>query len=166
MLISELSSLLPTYTVVDEPYHLLEEDGYDFAHPPSLEDFAAQLERSITEMGQEGGDILFDRSPADFLGYIYLHEDADYFDFEEWSPRVREAIQTLDLIVFVPIETRDRIAVSPSEDEGVARGDVDEKLREILLDDELELGVEVLPVEGDLERRARTVLRRVRQGSR
>ena len=38
-LIEELSRALPTYTVVDEPYHLLEEEGYEFEALPSVEDF-------------------------------------------------------------------------------------------------------------------------------
>jgi len=38
---------LPGYAFVPEPYHLIEEDGYEFADPPSPEDFEAQLERSM-----------------------------------------------------------------------------------------------------------------------
>jgi hypothetical protein len=40
---------MPTYTTVDEPYHLMEEDGHEFSHPPSIDDFEAQLERAIDE---------------------------------------------------------------------------------------------------------------------
>jgi hypothetical protein len=165
-LVSELSALLPTHAVVDEPYHLMEEDGYDFLYPPSLEDFEAQLERSIEFLGQADDDVLFDRCPIDFLGYIALHEEGDSFDFDAWLPRVRDAVETLDLVVFVPIETRDRIAFPPSDDEGATRAAVDEKLRELLLDDPWELGVDVLEVEGDPESRARAVLRKIRHDSR
>jgi predicted ATPase len=165
-LVSELSRLLPAYTTVDEPYHLMEEEGYDFSYPLSLEDFEAQLERSIQELGQDGGDVLFDRCPLDFLAYIALHEDADLFDQDEWIPRVREALETIDFVVFVPIEARDRIALSSSDDEGASREAVDQKLQEILFDDPFELGVEVLEVEGDPERRARAVLRRVAESRR
>lgn len=164
-LVSDLSALLPTYATVDEPYHLMEEDGYDFSYPPSLEDFEAQLERSIEALGQVDDDVLLDRCPVDFLGYIALHEDGDSFDLDEWIPRVRDAVKTLDLVVFVPIEARDRIAFPWSEDDGATRAAVDEKLRELLLDDPLELGVDVLEVEGDPESRARTVLRRIRHYS-
>lgn len=158
-LIAKLSRLLPAYTIVDEPYHLMEEDGHEFSYPPSLEDFEAQLERSIEELSREGDDILFDRCPLDILAYLALHEDGDGFDLDAWMPRVRAAVETLDLAVFVPIEPRDRIALSPSDGEGPAREAVDEKLREILLDDSFELGVEALEVKGETERRARTVLR-------
>lgn len=165
-LVSELSALLPTYVTVDEPYHLMEEDGYDFSYPPSLEDFEGQLERSIEVLGQADDDVLFDRCPIDFLGYIALHEEGDSFDFDAWLPRVRDAVKTLDLVVFVSIEACDRIAFPPSDDDGETRAAVDDKLRELLFDDPLELGVEVLEVEGDPERRARTVLRRIRNYSR
>lgn len=162
-LIEELSALLPKYATVDEPYHVMEEEGYAFCHPPSLEDFEAQLERSIESLSEDGAKVLFDRCPLDFLGYIAAHEDAADFDFDEWLPRVRAAVQTLDLIVFVPIEARDRIAFSPSDDDEASREVVDEKLREILLDDSLELGVEALEVEGEPEQRARAVMQRIRR---
>ena len=137
------------------------EEGYEFSDPPSLEDFEAQLERSIGSLSEGGVDVLFDRCPVDFLAYLSVQEDAEASDVAEWLPRVRAAMQTLDLAVFVPIEARDRIAVSPSEDDGEARARVDEKLREILFDDSFEIEMEVLEVEGDPARRARAVLRRI-----
>jgi len=164
-LLAELSSRLPAYETVDEPYHSMEEEGYEFSHPPSLEDFAAQLERSLAELAQDGEDLLFDRCPLDFLAYIVAHEDADDFDFDEWLPRVERAVKTLDLVVFVPIEARDRITYARSDDVGASRALVDEKLRDLLLEDPYELGIEVLEVEGELEARTRAVLRRVRDGS-
>jgi hypothetical protein len=94
--------------------------------------------------------VLFDRCPADFLAYISVHEDADLFDFDAWFPRVRAAVQTLDLIVFLPIEARNRIVLSPS-DRDDTRAIVDEQLREILLEDPFELAVEILEVEAILK---------------
>jgi hypothetical protein len=58
--------------------------------------------------------------------------------------------------LFVPIESPDRIARPPGED---GRLEVDEKLREILLDDPFDLAIEV---SGDLPSRARAVMERVR----
>jgi predicted ATPase len=160
-LLAELARLLPTYEMIDEPYHRMEEEGHEFSHPPSLEDFEAQLERSMEDMSLEGGNLLFDRCPIDFLAYIALHEDVDGFDFDRWIPRVRAAVETLDFVVFVPIESRDRIALSTFDDEGPARAAVDEKLQEILFDDLFEIGVEALDVKGNTESRARTVLRQM-----
>jgi hypothetical protein len=163
-LVDELSTLLPGYTTIDEPYHVMAEDGYEFCHPPSAEDYQAQLEHSIESLSEDETNVLFDRCPVDFLGYISIHEDADILDLDEWLPRVHVAIQMLDLIVFVPIEMRDAIAFSPSDDDEETRAAVDEKLREILLDDSLDLAVEVLEVDGGTERRVSTVMERIRQG--
>lgn len=161
-LIEELSTLLPTYRVVDEPYQLLVEDGYEFSHPPSLEDFVTQLERSLEELADEAGDVLFDRCPVDLLAYISVHADAEAFDFDEWLPRVSAAVRTLDCIVFVPIEAPDRIRLAPADDDDDSRELVDEKLKELLLEDSFDLGVEVLEVEGEVEQRTRRVMRRIR----
>ncbi|OJT26601.1 hypothetical protein BO221_00715 [Archangium sp. Cb G35] len=158
-LIEELEERLAEYRVVDEPYHLLEEEGYEFASPPCLEDFLEQLRRSMELLEDEEGtrNVLFDRCPLDFLGYLLTHEDSDSFELEEWLARVRSTIQTLDLIVFVPIEERDRIQLPAHEDAGLRR-EVDEKLAWILFDDPFELGMEVLPVHGSTSARVSQVL--------
>src|SRR5215210_662797 len=111
-LIEELSRALPTYTAVDEPYYLLAEEGHEFAEMPCLEDFELQLERSIECIVDSDRDQLFDRCPADILAYLMTHRDSDRFDIERCLPRVRGAMQRLDLIVFVPIEDPDRVVVS------------------------------------------------------
>ncbi|HEX6277192.1 MAG TPA: AAA family ATPase [Polyangiaceae bacterium] len=160
-LLAALAERLPRYENVDEPYHLMEEDGHEFSHPPSLDDFVAQLERSLVEMSRGSGDVLFDRSPLDFLAYIQTHEEADSFDTDAWLPGIRDAVESLDFVVFVPLEVRDRIRFSASDDETGTRAAVDVALRELLVDDSLELGVEVLEVDGDVESRVRQVLRRI-----
>ena len=160
-LVEELSAALPEYSTVDEPYSLLEEEGHAFADPPSLEDFELQLERSITCLASAERNVLFDRCPVDFLGYLLTHPDADAFEIEAWLPRIRAALQTLDLIVFVPVEGRDRIALPRSQDASF-RARVDERLNDILAEDSLDLDVEVLQVEGPVPKRLRQVLTRLR----
>ncbi|MBN9684741.1 MULTISPECIES: AAA family ATPase [unclassified Corallococcus] len=163
-LIEDLGDDLPEYRAVDEPYHLLEEEGYAFASPPGLEDFVEQLRRSLDLLEEEDTrNILFDRCPLDFLGYLLAHEDADAFDVEEWLPRIRSTLQTLDFVVFVPIEERDRIRL-PTHEDSQLRSDVDEKLAGILLDDPYELGVEVLSVHGSPAARVAQVLERLGRG--
>jgi predicted ATPase len=163
-LIEDLSERLAQYRAVDEPYHLLEEEGYEFASPPCLEDFLEQLRRSMELLEDQEGtrNVLFDRCPIDFLGYLLTHEEADAFDLEEWLPRVRSSIRTLDLLVFVPVET-DRIKL-PRHEDPIMRSEVDEKLAWILLEDPFDLGIEVLPVHGHREARASQVLRRLERG--
>jgi predicted ATPase len=156
-LVEELASALPKYLTVDEPYYLLEEEGHQFPEMPSIEDFELQLERSIELLNGGEPDVIFDRCPADLVAYLLTHDDAGLFNLEEWLPRVRAAIETLDLIVFVPVEERDRIALPGSLDASL-RLDVDEKLQEILLDNSLGFDVDVLTVTGSPRDRARQVL--------
>ncbi|WP_375757289.1 AAA family ATPase [Corallococcus exercitus] len=163
-LIDELSGHLPTYVTVDEPYHQLEEEGYEFAAPPSVDDFEEQLARSIADLDEAPRDVLFDRCPVDFIGYLLAHEDHDAFDLDAWLPRVRTALGKLDLIVLVGIEQPDRISLSSSEDEEL-RLSVDEKLKELLLGDAYALGVAVLEVEGSSRARAKQVLEQLGRGS-
>jgi predicted ATPase len=164
-LIEALEDRLAGYRVVDEPYLLLEEDGYEFASPPCLDDFLEQLRHSLEllEDDQGASNVLFDRCPVDFLGYLLTHEDSPSFDLEEWLPRIRPALRTLDLVVFVPIEERDRIHL-PAHEDPEWRAAVDEKLASMLLDDPLELGVEVLSVHGSTTTRVAQLLERLGRG--
>ncbi len=161
-LVEELSVALPGYSTVEEPYYLLEEEGYEFADPPSVEDFELQLERSLTSLEARESNVIFDRCPADFLGYLLTHSDAEAFELEAWLPRVRAAIETLDLVVFVPIEGRDRIALPRSQDPHF-RAQVDEELNELLLENSLGFDVEVLEVTGTPHERLRQVLAHLRR---
>jgi predicted ATPase len=156
-LIEELDRALSGYEVVEEPYHLLEEEGHVFAEMPSLEDFELQLERSIECLAEVQENQLLDRCPADLLAYLMTHRDADGFDVELWLPRARSAMQQLDLVIFVPIEDPDRILVS-EPDGGELRRRVDEELREILLEDRWDFGVEAVEVTGTVRERVRQVL--------
>jgi predicted ATPase len=156
-LVEALSEELPRYTTVDEPYYLLQEEGYEFADSPSLEDFELQLERSIENLEESEPNVIFDRSPADILGYILAHTEVEAFDLEEWLPRVQIAIRKLDLIVFLPIEERDRIVLPFSQD-AAYRQRVDEKLKEIILENPFDFEVDVLEVTGSLNTRVERVL--------
>ena len=156
-LVGDLAVALPEYSTVEEPYWLLVEEGHEFAEMPSAEDFELQLERSIAYLEEGDEDVIFDRCPADLLGYLLTHPEAEAFDLKRWLPRVRKAMETLDLIVFLPVEERDRIALSPSED-GEFRALVDEKLEEILLENALGFDVDVLEVTGAPRERVRRVL--------
>jgi predicted ATPase len=156
-LLEALSATLSDHTIVDEPYHLLEEEGHEFAEDPSIEDFGLQLERSLELLGGDERNVLFDRCPADFLAYARVHADADAFDLDDWLPRAREALESLDLVVFVPIETHARIVLPPGVDRAW-RARVDEALRELLVENAGGFDVDVLEVSGSVRSRARAVL--------
>jgi predicted ATPase len=153
-LIDRVAEALPRYAVVAEPYELLEADGHEFADPPSAEDFEAQLERSIVELEEAVESALLDRCPADLLAYLRVagHDISTHLE------RARDAMRLLDLVVIVPIEQPDRIAVSPQEHEEQRRA-VDEELCRLLLDEDL--AEEILIVHGDVAARRVQVLARV-----
>jgi predicted ATPase len=159
-LVRHVADALPRHATVDEPYTLLEEEGHACSEPPSLEDFEAQLARSLVELEEGRQDVLFDRCPVDVLAYLLEHEDAAAFELEDWKERAREAMQTLDLVVFVPVEERDRIALPAHEDQGL-RLAVHERVRELLVEDVLGFEVEVLTVHGDVRTRVDQVLARI-----
>jgi thymidylate kinase len=156
-LVQALSEALPQYTTIEEPYHLLQEEGYEFAELPSIEDFELQLERAIENLDETLPDVIFDRCPADILGYLLSHADAEAFNLEEWLPRVQTAIKKLDLIVFLSIEVPDRIVLPRSQDVAY-RQRVDEKLREVILDNIFDFEVDVLEVSGNPQTRIELVL--------
>ena len=159
-LIERLADAVPRYAVVDEPYYLLEEEGYECAQPPSLEDFEAQLERSLVAVEEGEPNVLFDRCPADIFAYLLAHDDASAFEPDEWLERTREAMQTLDLVVLVPIEESDRIGL-PSHEDSEYRLAVHEKLHALLVDDALGFEADVLTVHGDVRARVEQVMARI-----
>src|ERR1700691_1002618 len=65
-----LCARLPGHVTADEPYYLLEEEGYEFAFPPSLEDYQALLARSIRSLSSPLLRVVFDRTPLDYLAYL------------------------------------------------------------------------------------------------
>src|SRR6185369_9666837 len=143
-LVEDLAARLRGYRILDEPYHLLEEEGFELGDPPSMEDWLAQLRRSLEELeGDDSPDLLLDRCPLDLLAYARVDEDRDALDLEEWMPRVREAMETLDLVVFVPIEHPDPVPLGAGEDARL-RGAVDRALTAMLLEDSLGLDLEVV----------------------
>ncbi len=160
-LIDELIGSLPTFSTVDEPYYVLEDEGHAFADMPSIEDFELQLERSIESIEDSEGDCLFDRCSYDMLAYLIALSDSEEFDINSWLPKVRDAMQQLDLIIFVPIEDPDRVTASASE-HGRLRRRVNEELQEIILEDRWAFGLPAIDVAGSPSERASQVLAYIR----
>lgn len=158
-LAADVARALPLYRVVEEAYYQLDAEGHLFADPPSLEDFEVQLQRSLRCVREERGDVIFDRSPADYLAYLLAHSEAERVAPADWLPEICEAFATLDLVVFVPIERPDRIAVPPEELR--LRRRVDRLLSKALVADDWGLGGEVLTVRGAPAERATQVIARL-----
>lgn len=148
-LIEALAEALPAYTVIDEPYRLLEDDGHEFSDPPDASDFELQLERSLEVVRDAPTRALIDRGPLDFMAYLQaLGAEVEPHD------ELQAALDALDLVVFVPIEEPDRIAL-PSHEDARLRREVHERLRALF--DEHQ--VDVLEVHGSLEARVQQVRR-------
>jgi hypothetical protein len=65
-LVEDLCAHLAGHVPADEPYYLLEEEGYEFEFPPSLDDNRAQLRRSLLPMSTAS------HAAADHLGEALL----------------------------------------------------------------------------------------------
>lgn len=155
----ELARSLPGYRMVEEAYYQLEAEGHPFADSLSLEEIEVQLERSLRCVHEEQGSVIFDRSPADYIAYMLAHRQSSHAVTAEWLPLVCDAVATLDLIVYVPVERPDRIAVQHEELQ--LRRKVDALLRDALIDDEWALGADVVVATGTLEERVAQVTARL-----
>ena len=158
-LIEAVHVRLRGYDSVVEPYHLLEDEGYQFSDPPSAEDFQRELLRSIEAIEASGGNTLFDRCPLDFVAYLQAIDDE--FDLEEHLDALRTSMKMLDLVVVVPLETPDRIELPSYEDKKLRRR-VDRLIQGLLFDDPYDFSVPTLEVAGTLDQRVARVIPRLK----
>ena len=154
-----IAEALTGHDLVGEPYHDMVAEGHVFSHPPGVGDFEDQLEYALGAIAEDVREVVFDRSPVDLLVYLMVAAGDSEGVIERWRGRVRRAMRTLDAVVLVPIESPDRIEVTEEEDPESTRHVVDEMLRELLLSDGLDLGIEVIEVRGSLKERVSAVLR-------
>jgi predicted ATPase len=154
-LVEAVAARLRGYVAFEEPYRILEDAGHEFSDPPTVEDFERQLHQSIAMITGAPARALFDRCPLDFVAYAQALDEG--IEVDAWIDAARDAMQSLDLIVLVPIEMPDRI-VLPAHEDRRFRARVDERVRTLILDDELGLGIETLEVSSTLERRLQQVL--------
>ena len=112
-LIGDLTAHLPGYVVVEEPYHRMVAEGHEFAAVPDAADFESLTERAIAAIAaHDAPNVLFDRGPVDYLAYAAAVSRDTVGTMSEWLPRVREALDSIDLVVFLPIEAPDRTGTS------------------------------------------------------
>src|ERR1044072_7729128 len=98
----------PEFTHEPEPCTVLVEDfGEEFAAEPQVEDFRRQLEFNIARVKQykPGERVIYERCRADFLAYIDALEPQSA---EALRDPVAKAMQSLDLIVFLPLDNANR----------------------------------------------------------
>jgi predicted ATPase len=136
----------PDYTHEPEPYTVLVEDyGEEFSTEPCVDDFLRQLEFNVERLRQyqPGDRVIFERCPVDFLAYILalkeLHrEEVHSALLDQVSQMVTSAIQSLDAIVFLPLDDADGIDL-PDEEDPELREAVNHRLSPIYGDDVLGL---------------------------
>ncbi|WP_405497512.1 AAA family ATPase [Streptomyces sp. NBC_00096] len=157
-LVEELCSLLPGHAAVDEPYLLLEDEGHEFHQPPTSEDFRAQLRVSLRLLRSPAADVVFDRTPVDFLAYLAAHGRTIE---AEVAPEVLEsAMSSLDLLVVLPLTAETERQLPAAELPGL-RTAMDGRLLDIVHGDPLDAwpDLPVLELTGPPDGRAAVVAR-------
>ena len=159
-----LCAHLPGHVTAEEPYYLLEEEGYEFAFPPSLEDYRAMLARSVRSLGAPPllPKVIFDRTPLDYLAYIAA-TGADPSD-EADAAALRPVLASLDLLVVTPI-TPETEEVLPTAELPRLRAQMNDALLELVYADPLTAwgDVPVLELSGPLDTRQDVVLAALNQ---
>lgn len=162
-LMKALNKELPNYESINEAYVLLEEEGYEFHEPPSLEEFEQMIKKAVSTIRMSKKNTIFDRTPLDYYAYaLAISKGAGFeeeVDTESLIEEMADAMKQIDLVVFIPIEYPDRILVPSSQDKRL-RLAVDEKLQELLFEDPLGIldHSNVLEVDGALKERLKLVL--------
>ncbi|MEU1208606.1 AAA family ATPase [Nocardia sp. NPDC005825] len=157
-LVEELCARLePRHTAVEEPYVLLEEQGYEFAYPPVAEDYRVQLRCATRLLGDRAPAAVFDRTPLDFLAYLAAVGVDPEAGIDESA--IRTALASLDLLVIVPITAETERAL-PAPELTRLRRSVNDALLELVYADAMELlqGVPVLELTCPLDERVHAVL--------
>jgi hypothetical protein len=156
-LLAELARQFPFMATIDEAYHLLVDEGHRFSDPPTPDDYELMLRRAVAELGSgDAAHRLFDRCPADYLAYAAASRRHDAERLRDMTATAAAALRHVNLIVYLPIETPDRI-----DDAMITlprlRRRVDGILREMLVEDGWGFGAPVLEVRGTLAERAERV---------
>jgi predicted ATPase len=158
-----LCARLPGHVVADEPYYLLEEQGYEFGFPPSPEDYRALLACSLHSLTASPPlpGVVFDRTPLDYLAYLAA-TGADPAA-EADTGALRPAFARLDLLVLTPV-TAETDRVLPAAELPGLRARMNDALLELVYDDPLNAWehIPVLELTGPLDRRPDAVLAALR----
>ena len=161
-----LCARLPGHVLADEPYYLLEEEGYEFGFPPSPEDYRALLACSMRSLSAPmPSGIVFDRTPLDYLAYMAA-TGADPSD-EASAAALQPAFASLDVLVITLI-TAETERVLPAAEMPGLRSRMNDALLELVHHDPLNAwaDVPVLELDGPLDDRLSAVLAALDQSRR
>jgi GTPase SAR1 family protein len=155
-LVEELLEALPDYVSKSEAYYELEETGYVFSEIPGLDEYLLLLEHSISQVNTSGDNVIFDRCPIDMLAYIQAVNENGNFDIRSLYQRVQQAINEIDLLVFVTIENPDRIGCQESD-----LPELREQVNDLLGDWIWDFNLDVVEVSGSVEKRTEQVIEHI-----
>jgi hypothetical protein len=140
-LIKDFIKKHPDYRCEIEPYYKLQDEKtMELSLEPSLDSLLEQLDYSINQLNDCANEknIIFDRCPVDFLAYALCALDQDFIDIHdsevsERFPEIKEALNYLDLIVFLPITKENPIEYT--EENPTYRKAADKFFKKIYRDD-------------------------------
>lgn len=149
-----------------EPYEWMRDVyGEELGDEPTADDFWRQLEISVERLGSyaPGSKVVAERSPADFLAYVLALSDLGRAGgASELAVSAAElaavGIANVDLLVLLPLNRRDGIAVPVAEDAAL-RDAMNDRLVDIITVDEYALfgsgSPRVIEVQGTRDERLR-----------
>ena len=155
-LIDEFLHKYPEFAHEPEPYTVLVEDfGEEFSAEPSVEDFRRQLEFNIHRLTHHSANtnVIYERCPVDFLAYIHA---LDPQSAEVLLETVSEAMQLLDLIVYIPFDE-----TSGADEYSKLQRAVDRRLGSIFREDQFGImsatNARIVEAEGPTDHRLRVL---------
>lgn len=140
-LIEDFIKVHPDYKCEIEPYYKLQDEKtMELSLEASLDSLLEQLDYSIDQLNKLSNEqnVIFDRCPVDYIAYAMCVTDQDSIDImdtevAERFSEVKDALNSLDLIVFLPITKENSIAYT--EENPAYRKKADTCFKKIYRDD-------------------------------
>jgi len=123
--IDDFINVHPDYIHEIEPYYQLQEEQLiEFSEEPTLESLLEQLDYSIKRLNyfSKKPNVIYDRCPIDFVAYsMYIMKQlgANIYSsvISERFSDIKDALENIDIIVFMPIIKRHNTHFNIPEDE-------------------------------------------------
>jgi len=142
-LIEDFVKRHPNYKSEIEPYYnynMENEKSMELSLEPSIDSLLEQLDYNINQLNEckNEKNVIFDRCPVDFIAYSMCALDEDNVDINdsEISERfddIKTALNSLDLILFLPINKENSIVYT--EENPAYRKLADKCFKKIYRDD-------------------------------
>ncbi len=146
----------PEYTREEEPFRALDSEMYDirFRQESNRLHNGIQMYYNASRVNlypSVNDCVIFDRAPVDYIAYSQYTADKKTTDIDDafvsaMVPRVRETLQRLDLVVFIPMTDRWPVEM---EDDGIRpvdlpyRAEVDAIFKQIYRDERFSVMPEI-----------------------